>query len=405
MKKTPPFPILSETELVRLTQNADTILANVGIEMADEPSRDRLAELPDTRVVKTRVYLSGEVLRQVIADNAPTTFTQHARNPKRRIVIGGDAPIFVPTYGTPMLIDEDGERRLGTWADYQYLLKLVQQYPCFQNAGLMNCVIHDLPADMVPLKMTLAHLMLSDKPFMGTIASPATACAAHEMVKMVVGAAAFDRQCYLIHFINATPALQYQSNPLQCLKIAAEAGQACLVASYMMLGATAPVTPAGALAQGYAEIMVGLALTQLWRAGTPVIGGIYGMPFSMRSMLPIFGNSASQLMQMAGIQLVRRLGVPCRGDGLITSAKTYDSQAINESEAMLEAALIGGADFILHSAGWLENGRSLDIKKFKSEAKMLSQTYFASDTDTAAKPLSDSQLAELQGFIADKQGR
>lgn len=261
MKNKPPFPILSESELAQLTQNADTILANVGIEIADEPSRDRLASLPDTRVVKTRVYLSGAALRQVIAYNAPATFTQHARNPQRRITIGGDNPIFVPTYGTPTLVDENGERRLGTWADYQYLLELVQQYPCFQNSGLMNCVIHDMPVDIVPLHMTLAHLMLSDKPFMGTIASPAAAHAAHEMVKMVVGTEAFNERCYLIHFINATPALQYQSNPLQCLKVAAEAGQACLVVSYMMLGATAPVTLAGALAQGYAEIMVGLVLT------------------------------------------------------------------------------------------------------------------------------------------------
>lgn len=127
------------------------------------------------------------------------------------------------------------------------------------------------------------------------------------------------------------------------------------------------------------------------------------MPFSMRSMVPIFGNSASYLIQMAGIQLVRNLGVPCRGDGLITSAKTYDTQAINEGEAMLDAALSGGADFILHSAGWLENGRSLGIEKFKAEAKMLSQKYFSSTSDTAAEPLSDSQLAELQAFIASQQ--
>ncbi|WP_416536323.1 MULTISPECIES: trimethylamine methyltransferase family protein [unclassified Phaeobacter] len=68
-------------------------------------------------------------------------------------------------------------------------------------------------------------------------------------------------------------------------------------------------------------------MTQIYRPGTPVIGGIFATPFSMQFMGPIFGTPESHLAQLAGCQLVRRLGVPCRGDGLVKSSKINDAQA------------------------------------------------------------------------------
>lgn len=82
------------------------------------------------------------------------------------------------------------------------------------------------------------------------------------------------------------------------------------MSSYMMMGATSPVTVAGALAQGLAETMLALALTQIWRPGVPVVGGIFATQFSMRYMGPMFGLPEAQLVQMASVQLMRRLGDP-----------------------------------------------------------------------------------------------
>lgn len=93
----------------------------------------------------------------------------------------------------------------------------------------------------------------------------------------------------------------------------------------MMMGGTSPVTVAGAMAQGLAEYMVGLALTQIYRLGTPVVGGIFATPFSMQFMGPVYGTAETHLAQLIGCHLVRRLGVPCRGDGLVTSSKINDA--------------------------------------------------------------------------------
>lgn len=217
------------------------------------------------------------------------------------------------------------------------------------------------------MELARAHLALSEKPMMGTVLSEG----ALREVANAAGITNSQSGCRLLHLVNLTPPLVYQANPLRCLRASAEFGQASLVVSYMMVGATAPVTVAGALAQGLAEIMVGLALTQIYHPGSPVIGGIFATPFSMQFMGQIFGTPESHLAQLAGCQLVRRLGIPCRGDGLITSSKINDAQAGYEGASALGASLTGGADLILHAAGWLEFGRTVGIDKLKSDEAIL----------------------------------
>ena len=42
---------------------------------------------------------------------APARFTQHARNPARSVRIGGNAMVFAPSYGSPFILETDGNRR------------------------------------------------------------------------------------------------------------------------------------------------------------------------------------------------------------------------------------------------------------------------------------------------------
>jgi trimethylamine--corrinoid protein Co-methyltransferase len=239
--------------------------------------------------------------------------------------------------------------------------------PAFDSTGFQLCIAYDGEALVPWAELARAHFELSDKPMMGTVLSED----ALRGVAEAAGVTNAQDGCRLLHLINLTSPLVFQANPLHCLRASAELGQASLVASYMMMGATAPVTVAGALAQGLAEIMVGLALTQIWRPGSPVVGGIFATPFSMQFMGPVFGTPESYLAQLAGCQLVRRLGVPCRGDGLITSSKLNDAQAGYEGASALGASLAGGADLILHGAGWLEFGRTVGIEKARSDAAIL----------------------------------
>ncbi len=56
--------------------------------------------------------------------------------------------------------------------------------------------------------------------------------------------------------------------------------------------------------------------------------------------------------------------MPFRSGGAFTSSKVPDAQAVDESAITMQPAMLGGANFILHSAGWLEGGLAMGYEKF-----------------------------------------
>ncbi|MEM7239788.1 MAG: trimethylamine methyltransferase family protein, partial [Pseudomonadota bacterium] len=91
----------------------------------------------------------------------------------------------------------------------------------------------------------------------------------------------------------------------------------------------------------------------------------------MNSGAPTMGTpEASQILYGAG-QLVRRLGLPFRSGGSLCTSKLPDAQAAYETANTLNAALLGGVNFMLHSCGWLEGGLVACPEKFVMDADQL----------------------------------
>lgn len=358
-----------ESDLDMIEAGADRLLAEVGLQFEGDPDTLDMWFQFDARVSGERVYLDGAALRDVIRGQAPTRFRLRARNSLRDQIVGAGHPaVFAPVYGAPYVRRTDGVRVYGSRALYRDLVSLAHEAPALTNTGHMICAMNDVPEADRSMEMALAHLELSDKSFMGTVASPQDAESVMNAAVRAVGRERAPGECDLLHLINSDPPLTYKANPLRCLRAIAHGGQGCIVTSYMMMGATSPVTVAGALIQGYAEILAGLALTQLWSPGTPVVMGIFATAFSMRDMRPFFGDPVTQLVQLYAVGLARRLGVPVRGDGGLTSANSDDAQAGYDGARCLCASTMSGADFILHAAGWLESGLCVCMSKFKREA-------------------------------------
>ncbi len=359
---------VDEFHLDQIEHAADRVLEEVGLRFDGDPETLDLWRSHGMSVKEDRVYLDGAWLRAVIRASAPKSFRLRARNPVHDTIIGEHAPqIFAPIYGAPNILYADGRRSMGSLRDYRELVTLAHRSPALSNTGHMLCVLNDVPESARPMQMALAHLECSDKPFMGCVSSPEAAEVVIDMASLAIDRVQSDGECDLLHLINATPPLTYKANPLKCLKAIAKRRQGLMITSYMMMGATAPVTVAGALIQGYAEVLAGLALSQLWRLGTPVVFGLFAIPFSMRTMMPVFGDPVSALVQIYSVQLARRVGIPARGDGGVTSANIDDAQAGYEGCRATSAAVTAGADFILHAAGWLEQGRCASFGKFERE--------------------------------------
>ena len=388
LRNIPTYDILSEENLVRIEHTADRILAEIGIEFRDDPvSLDhwkRAGADVEGQLVRFEPGLLKEVLK-----TAPSTFTQHARNPERSVVIGGKSVVFSPAYGSPFVMDLDRGRRYGTIEDFRNFIKLAQSSPCLHHSGGTICEPVDVPVNKRHLDMVYSHIRYSDRPFMGSVTAESRAEESIEMARLVFGEDFVDENCVILGNVNVNSPLVWDATMTTALRAYARANQAAVVVPFILGGAMGPVTNAGAIAQSLAETMAGCALTQLERPGAPVIFGNFLSSMSLRSGSPTFGTPEPAIGSMVIGQLARRLGLPLRCSGSFTTSKLPDAQAMNESTMSMLAAVHCGANFILHSAGFLDGLLSMSYEKFVMDADFCGALHTYLDGVT----IDDNQLA------------
>jgi trimethylamine--corrinoid protein Co-methyltransferase len=302
--------------------------------------------------------------RQLVQASAPATFTQVARNPANNVVFGGQATIFAPAYGSPFVRDLDGGRRYGTIEDFRNFVKLAYLSPYLHHSGGTVCEPVDLPVNKRHYEMVYAHMRWSDKPFMGSVTHPQRARDTVEMARILFGADTLETTTVLFSLINANSPLVWDATMLGAARAYAEANQAVMMTPFILAGAMSPATVAGTCAQTLAESLAGMAYVQLVRPGAPVVLGSFASSMSMQSGAPTFGTPEPALVLYAMAALARRLGVPFRSGGALTAAKVPDAQAAYESANTMQPTVLGGVNFVLHAAGWLEGGLAMGYEKF-----------------------------------------
>jgi trimethylamine--corrinoid protein Co-methyltransferase len=171
--------------------------------------------------------------------------------------------------------------------------------------------------------------------------------------------------------ININSPLTFDSIMMGALEVFAKNNQASIISPFIVGGAMAPVSIVGTLTQVLAEVLAGIAYSQILKPGAPVIFGTFVTSIDMNSGAPTFGTpEASQILYGAG-QLARRMNLPFRSGGGLCGSKLPDAQAAYETANTLNAALLGGVNFMLHSCGWLEGGLVSSFEKFVMDADQL----------------------------------
>ncbi len=365
-----PLEVLDEAGLALIEANADTVLEEVGIEFRDDAEALALWRQAGADVKGERVHFPKGLCRELIK-TAPSVFTQHARNPERSVQIGGDATVFVPVYGPPFVRDLEGERRYATIEDFRNFVKLAYMAPAIHHSGGTVCEPVDIPVNKRHLDMIYTHMRYSDKPFMGSVTAPERAQDTVDMCKILFGEQFIADNTVLVNLINANSPMVFDETMLGAAKVYARNNQACIISPFILAGAMSPVTVAGTLTQVLAEVLAGAAFTQLIRPGAPVLFGTFASSISMQSGAPTFGTPEPTLVSYGAAQLSRRLGLPFRTGGSLCGSKLSDAQAAYESANTINSTVLAGANFVLHSAGWLEGGLVSSYEKFMMDVDQL----------------------------------
>jgi trimethylamine--corrinoid protein Co-methyltransferase len=235
------------------------------------------------------------------------------------------------------------------------------------------------PVEPTDIHPSIRHLVclrdiatLTDKAFHAYSLGQARNRDALEIVRLARGisAAQLEAEPSLISVINSSSPLRLDAPMLQGIMAMSACNQVIIMTPFTLAGAMAPVTIAGALAQQNAEALAGIALTQIVRPGAPVVYGGFTSNVDMKSGAPAFGTPEYMKAAMIGGQLARRYNLPYRSSNAC-AANAVNAQAAWESVFSLWGAIMGGANFILHAAGWMEGGLTASFEKTIMDVDLL----------------------------------
>ena len=366
----PLYEILTEEALEIIETNAETVLEEIGINFVNNPAALSRWRAAGADVSGERVRIPRGLARQ-LCKTAPSRYIQHARNPARSVEIGGNTLVCAPVYGPPFVRDIAGGRRYATIADFQKFVKLGYMSKWLHHSGGTVCEPTDVAVNKRHLDMLHAHMTLSDKPFMGSVTEPSRAQDSVEMCEILFGKEFVQSNAVMTSLINVNSPMTFDDVMAGALEVYAANNQACIISPFIVGGAMAPVSVMGTLTQVLAEVLAGIAYSQLIRPGAPVIFGAFVSSIDMNSGAPTFGTpEAAKILYGAG-QLARRLGLPFRSGGSLCGSKLPDAQAAYETAHTHNAALLGGVNFMLHACGWLEGGLVSSFEKFVMDADQL----------------------------------
>ena len=366
----PNFEILTEEALEIIEANAEQVLEEVGVNFVNNPAALERWRAAGAEIEGERVRIPKGLARRLCA-TAPSSYTQVARNRDRDVVIGGKNLVCAPVYGPPFVRDANGGRRYATMDDFTKFVKLGYMSKWLHHSGGTVCEPTDVAVNKRHLDMLHAHMVYSDKPFMGSVTEPSRAQDSVEMCEILFGKEFIQDNTVMTSLININSPMTFDDVMMGALEVYAANNQACIISPFIVGGAMAPVSVAGTLTQVLAEVLAGIAYSQLIKPGAPVIFGAFVTSIDMNSGAPTFGTpEASHILYGAG-QLARRMGLPFRSGGGLCGSKLPDAQAAYETAHTHNAALLGGVNFMLHACGWLEGGLVSSFEKFVMDADQL----------------------------------
>ena len=369
-RKIPDFEVLNEEALEIIETNADTILEEIGVNFVNNPGALKRWKDAGADVQGERVHIPRGLARE-LCKTAPSSYTQHARNPERSVEIGGRNLVLAPVYGPPFVRDAEGGRRYATMEDFRKFVKLGYMSKWLHHSGGTVCEPTDVAVNKRHLDMLHAHMTLSDKPFMGSVTEPSRARDSVEMCEILFGKDFVAQNCVMTSLININSPLTFDDVMMGAMEVFAESGQASIISPFIVGGAMAPVSVAGTLTQVLAEVLAGVGYSQLVKPGCPVIFGAFVSSIDMNSGAPTFGTPEASHVTYGAGQLARRLGLPYRSAGSFCGSKLPDAQAAYETANSLNMGLLAGVNFMLHSCGWLEGGLVSSFEKFVMDADQL----------------------------------
>jgi len=350
----PQFAILSESDIIRILDEALDVLEKVGLLIEHPTAMDRLLSAGATsKGNPLRVLIPRHIVKTCLK-SAPSKIQLFDRDGNPAMDLSGFNVHFDPGSAAINVLDWHTDTiRKPTTFDAVEFHKLTELLPHFaaQSTGVIP---DDVPREIADQWRLAIALHCGSKPVVTGTFSELSFAPMMEMLALVRGGKEALREKPLAIFDACpSPPLTWSHLGCQTLIDGAEAGIPLEFVSMPLAGATAPVTLAGALVQHTAETLGGVVITQIISSGAPVIYGGSPAIFDMREGTTPMGAVETMMIDVAYNQIGKYLNLPTHAYMGLSDAKRVDAQAGLESGIGAVLAALAGIN-VISGAGMMD---------------------------------------------------
>ncbi len=356
--------LMSDAEMAKVHETSLAILESTGIEIDHAQARGLLHDagaITDngSAIVKFPADMVESCLKKI-----PKTLCLAGREPEYDLLLNSESPFVVrcATGLTAVLDHRTGSYRKALCKDQKNLAILAD---ALKNVGMAGpLTVQDAPSKTADLHATKILLENQRKHFMNLTMGPGNMHYQIEMQLAVRGSREALKKRPLFHPIACLISpLHIPEDDIEIMLIAGEYGLPVKIPVLPMLGASAPVTLAGTLALGNAEVLGAFSVLQTLCPGTPTLYYLVPSLMDMRTGGCTYGSPENSLLYSAIIQLARSFyHIPSDTTALVSDGILLE-QATFQKGTNLLAAAVSGAN-IVSGAGCIDGTMGFSLKEF-----------------------------------------
>ncbi len=341
----PKLSILDVQEVEQIHQASIEILDRIGVAIPHPDMRNLFRQAgADVNDVSERVRIPENLVWQCLEDSSKS-FTLYGRNRDQRATFGVGDRNYASSAGQAMwLNDALTQRRYATLDDIPQAARLADGLTMINIVGAMSDPA-ELPVEYRCVEVAAALLKHTTKPVHMWFHDRSTA---RYIIELLIATAGREEDAaqypITFPFLEPISPLRFPYDGIDLLFETSRLSLPTPVGPMAQMGATAPATLAGTLAQENAEVLAGICVTQLIKPGLPIFYGGLPHTFDMRTTQTIFAGPEQALMAIAMVQMSKHYGLPVAVNVGLTDSKTLDAQAGLEVGITLTCGAVAGAD-------------------------------------------------------------
>jgi len=280
----PHLTLLNEEQTQQIHQHALRILSETGVRVDSTSVVEELEKTKQVKIQERSVKFLPELVESAIQS----------------------APSKIPMYDR--YYQEPAEDKVieFTREHMRLMTRLGSALPLYDVISTPG-IVRDVPEHLGDLYGSLEHFASTTKPLVLLVSDEKNFAPVLDLFEHLHGG--LGEEPFVLPYFNPVSPLVVDAGTLLKMEVAIQRGLPFIFSNYSMVGASTPLTPAGALALLLAELLAGLTISQVLKPGSPVALGMLPAYFDMKSMLNFY-DPQSFLINLACAEMLAHYDLP-----------------------------------------------------------------------------------------------